>query len=1048
MKPEKNSQKLLTITWSKAKMYEYGLPEESHIAIPGEPAQLFPLSIGMLGDLAAEINKVERNQSTIREMTQTLSFSAQFFYAYLRAQFHDDLQPILSLLDSAAFYLCDLPGSSKLLAEEVRKTSLDLDGLGLERLLHWVLQGNLTDEIEIPEGLYQESIREIVRTLRQFNKTGEGTEALFAQTAQILRAAYKDGTAKQLLFADVVSAVIRKRYENSTWKSIPAYSEIPLERWRRTFQKENFIKELWPAQHLIGEHGVYKGKSAIIQMPTSAGKTKAIEIIIRSAFLSNRTTLVVIVAPFRTLCHEIRENLKAAFRDDDVTINELSDVNRIDFTIGEVPEDQQILVVTPEKLNYVLHHKPELGGRIGLLLLDEGHQFDSGIRGITYELLITLLKEKIDRNAQIVLLSAVINNAEQIGQWLGGDGTQIVAGGQLTPPIRSLGFSRWQQDEEGIIWFVNPKNPDEEEYYVPQIIQQYEYTPQKNRGKKGFFPKRPDQQGNGNDIALYLGLKLVNNGSVVIFCGRKDSVRAICDRANEIFDGGIELPKPLTSSNGVEVNKIHSQIVQNLGRDASAAKSAEKGIFGHHHHIPQGIRLAVEHAFKEGMIKYVVCTSTLAQGVNLPIRYLIVTGTRQGRANIKVRDFQNLIGRTGRAGMQVEGTILFSDPKVYQSKSEPDEQNIWNQTKEMLSPDRSEPCGSTLFTLFDKLQNEKKTRYIEAKPLELVRRYISGYEEIERYIQHLTDRETRNGFTKEGLTEQVTYRMKIIFAIENFILAHIDEENPGLETTFVRELARGTLAYHIGDENQKGQIEELFTLLAENIERLVPEPARRIAFGKTLFGIYDNMRISAWLDDNTSALIGCEDGHKLLDCIWPIMTEMIENRPFVKCSKPEIRLQITHEWMDGKTYEQLFGTLSASGAVIRNPRQERKYILEDLIDMCEEAIAYEGTLILGAIIDLLEMRTIENGNEKDRVMTGLQALLKRLKYGLTNANAIMLFECGFCDRVIATELAAIFDGIELTKENIGDELRFREDQVLKVLNRNPSYFSEVYSHLI
>ena len=56
MKPEDNSFRLLSITRSKAKMYEYGIPEEHHIQIFRDPARLFPLTIGILGDLAAQIN--------------------------------------------------------------------------------------------------------------------------------------------------------------------------------------------------------------------------------------------------------------------------------------------------------------------------------------------------------------------------------------------------------------------------------------------------------------------------------------------------------------------------------------------------------------------------------------------------------------------------------------------------------------------------------------------------------------------------------------------------------------------------------------------------------------------------------------------------------------------------------------------------------------------------------------------------------------------------------------------------------------------------------
>jgi reverse gyrase len=103
--------------------------------------------------------------------------------------------------------------------------------------------------------------------------------------------------------------VIRRKIENSCWKTLPYYSGLNMIDWAITIKKNGFIKELWPAQHLIGEKDVLRGKSAVIQMPTSAGKTRACEIIIRSAFLSERTSLAVIIAPFRALCHEIYNDL-------------------------------------------------------------------------------------------------------------------------------------------------------------------------------------------------------------------------------------------------------------------------------------------------------------------------------------------------------------------------------------------------------------------------------------------------------------------------------------------------------------------------------------------------------------------------------------------------------------------------------------------------------------------------------------------------------------------------------------------------------------------
>ncbi len=79
MKPENRSQVLLSITRSKAKMYEYSVPEEDHIEIRRDPARLFTLTIGLLGDLAAYINSEDINEDHLNDLKESLVFSAYFF---------------------------------------------------------------------------------------------------------------------------------------------------------------------------------------------------------------------------------------------------------------------------------------------------------------------------------------------------------------------------------------------------------------------------------------------------------------------------------------------------------------------------------------------------------------------------------------------------------------------------------------------------------------------------------------------------------------------------------------------------------------------------------------------------------------------------------------------------------------------------------------------------------------------------------------------------------------------------------------------------------
>ena len=76
--------------------------------------------------------------------------------------------------------------------------------------------------------------------------------------------------------------------------------------------------------------------------------------------------------------------------------------------------DKKIIICTPEKLSYIIHHQNDYLDSIDLFVFDEGHMFDDRTRGAAYELLITYVKQHLSYNQQCVLLSAVLPNAQQI----------------------------------------------------------------------------------------------------------------------------------------------------------------------------------------------------------------------------------------------------------------------------------------------------------------------------------------------------------------------------------------------------------------------------------------------------------------------------------------------------------------------------------------------------------------------------------------------------------------------------------------------------------
>jgi len=1025
MKPEKDSERLLAITRAKSKMYEYGIPTQHHIEIPTDPARLFVLAIGLLGDLAARVCAAETNSPEIAEDQQTLRFAAYFFDAYDSARLNNKLKSYLTVIGAAAYYLCDLQGSASVLAKRLGSEAPDLDCPELAPLLVWFIKGDYSTPLQFNDGPFGPSAGKISAAMSYFSTLGKGDVELFSSLKELRTLAYRDGTPRQLLFADVICALAKKRYWNSAWYCLPRYSGLSKAAWEPVLQRATFHQDLWPAQHLLGEVGVYRGASAVVQMPTSAGKTHATEIILRSAFLSGRTSLAVVVAPFRALCHEIQARLLGAFAHDNINVDELMDVLQTDFIIEEIFGRRQVLVLTPEKLVYVLRHYPELAARIGLVIYDEGHQFDNGLRGVTYELLLTTLKRLLRAETQVLLISAVISNAAALNDWLNeGKDANVVRGQGLTPTYRTIGFASWRTPR-GQIKFVAPSDPDEQEFFVPRVIEQVKLTTRKRENER-LFPLKDD----GGSIALYFGLKLAPQGGVAIFCGRKDSASGLCEDAVEIYKRGYSVPHPAAWSNQEEIGRLHHLHELNLGINAPITVSAKMGILTHHANVPHGLRNAIEYAMQKDLARFVICTSTLAQGVNLPLRYLIVTTTRQGGDALKVRDFHNLIGRAGRSGMHTEGSILFADPEIYDKKADKDEKWRWKNIKKFLEPGNSEPCASKLLSIFAPLSTDAKFNrlYIKMEPLAFVEAYVDDPNSIGEIADAILARNPRKGFSKRGLEDQIAEKMAIIKAVESFLMA---TEMTGALKDFAEELAQGTLAYHLASEDEKASITSLFVLLAENIERKVPDTQKRAAFGKTLYGVMDSLALEEWTAANAVAIAkASQDG--LFDLLWPLLFSHVKNKTFRNCRSENHLKEVVRGWFHGQSFAVLHAILAEEDIRIGNHHPT----VEHVVEICEVAVFYEGMLLINAVRELLGLTRPGDTATVEK----LNLFQKRLKYGLDSMTAIVLFEMGFSDRVISAELAGLIGAIR-SRAGAISRIRHVTAQAREMMGKYPAYFS-------
>lgn len=1050
MKPRAQSTRLLSITRSKAKMYEYSVPLEDHISIPRNPAHLFPVSIALLGDVAADMSRRLSNQEAqeFSEAIKELQFSALFFDSYIQAKLDGALDGYLTLLAAATHYLCDLPGSASAILN--RNPLRETDGADSElcRFLYWILKSNFQEDFTFSRSIFRRDFTLLKSTVREFF-AGSGSEEVIELLAREIRAQVYDlGSPRELLLTDVCFSVLKLKIQYSTKKLLPQYTNTPLATWAPVIANPNFMRELWPSQRLLGECGVFQGTSAIVQMPTSAGKSKSIEVVIRSAFLSGRTKTCVVVAPFRALCREITETLGKAFRGEPVSVNELSDIFQKDFDADSLTQNNtcQILSVTPEKLVYVLRQTPELAGQIGLLVLDEGHQFDSGTRGVTYELLITSLKSLLPVGVQTILISAVISNAEAISEWLLGSADSVVKDNGLIPTYRTVGFSSFTSPQgrssaHGFIYYVQPKNIREEDFWVPRVIEAQTLQKRGRERKERVFPRKDD----GKTVAAHLGIKLVTNGSVAVFCGVKSTAATLTEEIIEAFDRGYEAEKPSTHADENELLKISYLYEKNFGPDSIECRGAKYGILAHHAGIPHGLRLATEHSMRLGYGKFVVCTSTLAQGVNLPIRYLIFTSIYQAGERLRVRDFHNLIGRAGRSGLQTEGTIIFADPEVYDKKSHRKESWRFNSVVELFDASRSEPCASSLLKIFDPLNNANKSlNLVGLDILSVIEKHYANESSLNTLVADVVRQFSGNNFEEKSLRLQLRHKLKITSTIESYLIAALISVTADAREAASIEIAKRTLAYHLAGAEQKVMLEKLFAVISRNIDGKVPSEDKRSSYSRTLLGLAEMLEVDSWVQANLNDIIGSSEGNDddaIYSLLYPLIDKFIEGDTLKKISPDTQRTTLALMWIQGKSYQEIHAHLLENGAWLQAGSQRRKVLMSHVVDACDGELAFDGMLVLGAIAEILE------GNSElldTTIPNSVRMLQKRIKYGLPDSLSVRLYELGFADRVISQELKEFLSDKSVPNNYmLIQEFNRNADALSGIFDQYPAYFSDV-----
>lgn len=1042
MNPEANARTILSTARARAKMHEFRVAPEYYNDLPRDPSILFNLAIGILGDITSTLadgltDGVEAAQGSIpvpeywkegdEDPLGSLQFASVFFDAYIAAELDKELTPELSLLCAAAYYIAGNIGSATVTTRHMEAPEFSSQS-GFSFLLYSVLSNKFGQT----EEAYAKKIHAsaVLNALNGFFRFKSDQTEVVEACKEMRNFSRAFGSPREILYSDIIAAVCSLKIANSSRTILPIASGLDTEQWSPALAKPGFPIELWSAQQKISAAGILVGKSAVIQMPTSAGKTRATELIIRSAFLSNRAKLAVIVAPYRSLCHDIRGDLVNTFSGEDILVDEATDSFQFDVALDNFLEAKTVLIVTPEKLLYMLRRMPELADQVGLMIYDEGHQFDGISRGPTYELLLTSLKMSLPDETQIILISAVIGNATDLAAWLIGESDAVVSGDNFLPTHRTIAFASWQY-QRGFLEYVNPQDPTEREFYVPRVIAatKLSTTPRENERQ---FPERTGPKA-GTDIALFLGLHVVTNGSVAIFCGTKASVTKICKRVIELVKRDFEPSWPLEVSDPAEVEKIRNLIEIELGSAAPAAIAASYGIFAHHADTPRGIRLAIEHAMKLGLTKFVVCTSTLAQGVNFPLKYLIVSTTQQGGEQIMVRDFQNLMGRAGRAGMHTEGSVIFSSPTIYDQKNTfGSGQRKWRAATKILDAKNTEPSNSAILSVFTPYRQRNPEVTLDIKP-EWLNLAFAKPDQIAEIVTAAASEQP--DLKQREFQRFIEGRARVIQNVAAFLVANMTFAEEEDTSERIQQLAKNTLAYALADDETKVKLMDVFRSIAQSIDDNTDGDQRTLIRRSPLppAAVAD---IRDWMVQNLELLEKAVEEEQLIDVVIPVVLKFATSKDIRAITVQDAIPRTLREWVAGQTFAAVHQTLINSGARVGgnllHPTEEHA------VALCENGFGYDAAMVMASISDLAE-------EVSDPLHAAAALLQRQIKCGLTEISSLTFYEAGFGNRYIAKYLGMLWPNV--VNRSTVRLLCQREETMRGVLGHFPSYFTAVAAEL-
>jgi helicase len=381
-------------------------------------------------------------------------------------------------------------------------------------------------------------------------------------------------------------------------------SALPIPENLKQYYLASGIAELYPPQAECIQTGMLEGKNLLVSIPTASGKTLIAEMAMHNHIAKKGKCLYIV--PLKALASEKFDE----FGGKGIRIGiATGDFDRRDDSLGR----NDIIVATSEKVDSLLRNRTRWIHDITLLVIDEIHLIDSENRGPTLEMVIAKLRYQ-NPAMQVIGLSATIGNPQLLAGWLDAE----------------LVTSTWRPVDlrQGVFWndrihFREGDRP------VKQVSKNYE------------------------DLNLCLDT-ITEGGQCLVFVSSRRNAEAFAKRAA----GAIKSDDPELKACA---DRLSATAETEMAK--SLALCVEKGSAFHHAGLSREERRIVEDGFRKGLIKCISSTPTLAAGLNLPARRVIIRdylrfAAGEGMQPIPASEYHQMAGRAGRPRLDPYGEAV------------------------------------------------------------------------------------------------------------------------------------------------------------------------------------------------------------------------------------------------------------------------------------------------------------------------------------------------------------------------------------------------------